>query len=156
MPGCGRQSRLLDQLPLGGQQISFTVDVEQPGRRLAQAVPNGMAILTYERDPRLIIKRDDAHGTRVAKIFPGHLFPVRGVHLILHEGRDVAVGKYAGRSNGPAQRHVDELRAGEDDHPQRPWSTGSRVASLRSSAASIKPTNSGCGLVGRDFSSGWA
>src|SRR5215203_3072866 len=156
MPGRGRQSRLLDQLPLGAQQISFTVDVEQPGRRLDQTVPDGMAILTYERDPRLIIKRDDAHGTWVAKIFPGHLLSVRGVHLILHKGRDAAVGQHTGRSNRPAQRHVDELRTGEDDHPQRPWSTGSRVASLRSSAASIKPTKSGCGVVGRDFSSGWA
>src|SRR5215207_7998272 len=145
MPGCGRQSRLLDQLPLGGQQISFTVDVEQPGRRLDQAVPDGMAILTYERDPRLIIKRDDAHGTRVAKIFPGQLLPVRGGALDLHKRSDAAGRQHTGRSNRPAHRHVDELRAGEDDHPQRPWSTGSRVASLRSSAASIKPTKSGWG-----------
>ena len=35
-------------------------------------------------------------------------------------------------------------------------STGSRADSLRSSAAATRPTNSGCGSVGRDLSSGWA
>ncbi len=56
----GGQSHLLDQFALRGQQIAFTVDVEQPGRRLDQPVPDGMAILPHERDPRLIVERDDA------------------------------------------------------------------------------------------------
>ena len=64
MPRTRPPVRLLDQLPLRGQQIAFTVDVEQPGRRLDHVGFDGMAILPYEGDSRLIIKRDDAHGTR--------------------------------------------------------------------------------------------
>src|SRR3954447_11292566 len=114
-----------------------------------------MAILPNQRHPILIIQCDDADSSRMLEILTLDQRPVRRPYLILHIAGDLAACQHRGRVDRPAEWLIGQLPGTKNDHR---WSlsTGSRVATLRSSAASTRPTKRGCGLVGRDFSSGCA
>src|SRR5688572_25495726 len=103
----------------------------------------------------MIIQGDHADGTWVLEIFPLDQMSVGHLYLILHITSDPAPGQHCRSFHRPGEGLIGELVGTQDDHR---WSlsTGSRVASLRSSAASTRPMKSGCGLVGRDLSSGCA
>src|SRR5215216_4725628 len=114
-----------------------------------------MSILPYQSHPLMIIERDHSYCSWMLEILPGDQGAARRDHLILDILGDPALSQHRGRLDGPAQLHIGQL-LGAENRPRWSSSTGSRVASLRSSAASTRPTKSGCGLVGRDLSSGCA
>ena len=60
VPGVGRQADLLGQFPLRREQVVLAVDVQQPGRRLDQPVPDRVPVLPDQRDPIVLVEGDDA------------------------------------------------------------------------------------------------
>ena len=110
-------------------------------------MPNRMAVLPYQRHPQLVVEGDHADGAGMADVLRARSTPVGGGDLVLDELGDVAGGEHRGGGHRPGFGQIEQLVWADDDH--QCWlSTGSRVASWRSSAASISPTNNGCGLVG--------
>src|SRR5215212_4857196 len=154
-PPLGCQPDLLCQLTLDGREIALTFHVQQSRRRLDQPVAYRMPILPDQSHPVMIIKCDHSHGTWVLEVLARDQLSIWRDYLVLHITGDLALGEHDRRLDGPGEWHISQLVGTENDHR---WlsSTGSRVASLRSSAASTRPTKSGCGRVGRDLSSGCA
>ena len=65
VPGAGRQADLLGEFALRREQRILPVDVQQAGGRLDQPVPDGVPVLPDQRDPVLIVERDDADRARM-------------------------------------------------------------------------------------------
>ena len=141
------------------QQVVLAVHVEQSGRRLDQPVAYRMPVLPDQRDPFVVVEGDHPDRAGMLDVLPGDQLPVGRADLVLDKAGDLARGQ-RGRTCSTGQdigcRAIcgPEMTIMRGSSSRRP--PGSRVASRRSRAASISPTNSGCGRVGRDFSSGWA
>src|SRR4029453_14774528 len=147
-PASGRESYFLGQLTLDGRQIALTFHIQQSGRRLDEPVTYRMPILPNQGHPIMIIECDYSDCTRVLQILTGHQFALPCPKLIFPIARDLSLGEHGRGLDRPSERHVDQLVGTENDHR---WSssTGSRVASLRSSAPSTSPPKSGGGRGGR-------
>ncbi len=113
-----------------------------------------MAVLRDDCDAEVLVDGDDRDRTGMLEVLAYHRVPVRRRHLVGDEPHQASpyLIHAAGR---PREAYVVQLVGSEFGARQAHSSaSGSRPACFRRKAASTRPLNSGCGFVGRDFSSG--
>ena len=160
MPVAGSQVGLLGELALRGGKRLLTVDVEESCGWLPQVVPHRVPVLAHQKEPILLIERDDADRTRVHKNLPGDGLPVLEPDVVAADvphqavehrlgGDDLQLGLLV--SDRPAVRSPHQVMAAD----AAAASTGA-ACSRFASAAAIRPANSGWARAGRDRNSGCA
>src|SRR5215472_18233390 len=124
-----------------------------------------MAVLADEKDPAGVIDGEHGHSAWVLNDVAFGFLAVWHPHGVPPDRHDAALGDHVGGCHRPAPGQVGQpLCAGGAGHAlaiERPPPTAATDWLCdrdleRSSAAAIRPLNSGCGLVGRDRNSGCA
>ncbi len=149
---------LLGQFPGRSDVGQLTIHVQQSGGDLPQGMAHGVAVLADQQHPVLLVDGQHGDGTCVPHVLAVEAHPVGEVHGVAHQVPHHAAVQHLSVDHLAvvwliAQFVHDSSSVGAG------W-TGStssrRVARCASSAAPIRPANSGWARVGRDFISGWA